>query len=297
MLSHASNISKESRNQASGKTNAEQEKGLSLPGKGFHADLQSLANNSASVKQLKAYQDMADSHVSKSVQPVIQKAERQTTLFNKTGKTWHKNMQIIDSDSPSDYVHLSRSAGITQSDKESFSDSAIPNDVDYNEGSDKRERVELATSTKPNFKKDSFTAANNVHITLEGRYRRAMHKLSNEFVDDTIGIKKGAPVDGEFNNLNFGDFITQADKKQLSNYSIQQWIENTADDAEYVLRAKTPIERKEDVPELLSKVDEVKNSTLAFTNQLIAGTPALKSMEEKEHLVHYGGTPWKKNRG
>ncbi len=297
MLSHSANITKEPRTIATEKNSAEQESGLSLPGRGHHSDLQSLANNSTSIKQVKAYQDMADSHISKSPQPIIQKVERQTTLFNKSGKTWHKNMQIIDSDSPSDYVHLSRSAGIAQQDKESFSDSAIPGDVEYNEGSDKRERVELATSSKPNFKKDSFTAANNVHITLEGRYRRVMHKLSNEFVDDTMGIKKGAPVDGEFNNLNFGDFITQADKKQVSNHSIQQWIENTADDAEYVLRAKTPLERKEDVPDLLSKVDEVKNSTLAFANQLISGTPALKSMEDKENLVHYGGTPWKKNRG
>ncbi|MBD2340804.1 DUF4157 domain-containing protein [Calothrix sp. FACHB-156] len=233
--------------------------------------------------------------------PFVQRVERQTTIYTKQGDNWQKNMQIIDSNSASDYVHVSRS---TNTDPESINKSLVPKDLVYSGG--RRERVEIGTDSKPNFDRTKYTAANNVHITLEGRYMQVMYALATQMLDDRDSIKNGPPV-LEFGNLNFGalkfsdpsqqnlNFSAwkSQGQQQVSNYSIQQWIEIAAEDTEDLILTNTVDEwDRERIPELIKVVREVRDSTLNFTNHLIASTPELKFLEQNNRLVHYNGTSW-----
>lgn len=231
---------------------------------------------------------MANSYQQSHHMPVVQREERQTTLYAKDGVNWKKNMQIIDSTDPSDYVHLSRS---TTTDPQTIHEHALPADIVPSGAAGKREKVETATDAAPHFNKANFTAANNTHITLEGRYMRVLRRLATDMFDDRAAIKGGPPVDAEFANLNFGDFDVHGGE-QVSPYSIQQWIENAADDTEDALRTNVAPELQDAVPELIDVANEVKDSTLNFANTLIASTPALNTLEQNNKLVHYGGAPW-----
>ncbi|MEH2067455.1 MAG: DUF4157 domain-containing protein [Nostoc sp.] len=228
-----------------------------------------------------AYHDMSNSA------PVVQRAERQTTLYGQHGQQWQKNMQIIDSISASDYVHLSRS---TTTDPESIHTNQLPNDIVFGGVQGRRQRVETATDDNQNFDRAQYTAVNNVHITLEGRYMQVMRTLATNMFDNREAIKNGPPV-GNFANLNFGDFETH-EQQQVSKYGIQQWITIAADDTEDFLRTNVTQGYQETVPELIEVVNEVENSTLNFTNQLISSTPELNQLEQNNNLVHYAGAPW-----
>jgi len=248
--------------------------------------LQVMANDSPQVSQLRAFQDMANNDSAQLPVP-IQMVERQTTIYAKQGQNWNKNMQIIDSNSPSDYVHLSRS---TNTDPQQFRNQVSQHPQGFNVDGSRGTTEEIADDENPQFDRDLFTAENNVHITLEGRYMTVMRTLATDMFDNRVAIKNGPPV-GAFANLNFGDF-NEHGEQQVSNYAIQQWIEMAADDTEYFLRTGIEEEYEGQANDLIDVLEEVKNSTLDFTEQLIATTPALNNLEENDNLVHYGGAPW-----
>lgn len=225
----------------------------------------------------------------------IQREERQTTLYARSIGIWRKNMQIIDSTSSDDYVHLSRS---TTTDPMAFAVNVAPPNTEVSVNDvNKRSGIDVANGADQ-FSREHFTADNNVHITLEGRYMQAIHHLASQRWDNSVGIKAGPPV-GDYTNLNFGDLT---DQEQLSNYSIQQWIELVADEAESHLQANVAGDNldgsmsdalKEAIEDSIAAIHRIKNSTLAFTNTLIDSTPALHDMEEGINFGHYGGEPWR----
>ena len=231
--------------------------------------------------------------------PSIQKQERQITTYTSNKDQWQKNMQIIDSPDVSNYVHVSRSTTTDPQTipKEKKSKNSNATIVDNGK---KMQQVETADNEK-SFDRALYSTDNNVHITLEGRYMQVMHTLAKTMIDNREGIKNGPPV-ADFANLNFGSagetnqqtvsqFAFQDKQRQISNYGIQQWIERAADDTEDLLKDVSENE-KEQANELIEVVNEVKNSTLNFTNQLIGSIPALKKMEADDKLVHYSGKPW-----
>ncbi len=255
--------------------------------------VQRHVNGSERLSQLKDSSDI-----------ILQKVERQTTIFNQNAgdnHLWDKNMQIIDSTDPSDYVHMSRS---TTTDPEQIHIHDMPADI-VHAAPGRRQRTELAGAAAPVFDRAQFTAANNAHITLEGRYMQVMHTLLHAGFDNRIAIKAGPPV-GDFTNLNFGDFNVHG--AQISHLGIEQWIEDTADETEDQLRTNTldmdevpddEVEaeefleqHQEHIGELVGVVGEVKDSTLAFTENLIATTPELNAIDDDDRLVHYNGAVW-----
>lgn len=261
-------------------------KALEHTGRIHNAVTDNIQINSVQVQQFKNNQNMTNLQESTCNVPVVQREERQTTLYTEErGHIWKKNMQIIDSDSVSDYVHLSRSTD-TDTDNDPINIHELPEDVEYFGLQGKRQKVETGTT----FDRENYTEENNVHITLEGRYMQVMRTLETDMFDNRDAIKNGPPV-GDFANLNFGDSEAKG-KEPVSNYAIQQWIEIAAEDTEDFLRTNVAEEYQDRVPELIDVVNDVKDSTLNFTNNLITSTPALDELEKNNKLVHYGGAPW-----
>jgi hypothetical protein len=226
----------------------------------------------------------------------IQRVVRQTTLFDKRQQRWHKQMQIIDSTDSSAYVHLSRS---TVSDAE---DTALaPADTEVVDGDvNKRARVE-APGDLAGFKGANNVRDNNVHITLEGRYKQVMRRLQ-ALADEREAIKSGPPVVGDFANLNFRVEAQGVEAK--SRYTIEQWIANTAEDARDAIRTNPPehylavgedqdaIQQQiETTQELIGQTvqvaDDVEEATMDLADHLITNS----GLKDKD-LVHYAGTPW-----
>lgn len=214
----------------------------------------------------------------------IQKQDRRTTIYGRNSDNhnqWDKNMEIIDSISPSEYVHISRST-ITDSAHFNVQEHNVPEGVVYNAGRYAGE--ETAPIAHPHFNYDLYNEDNNGHITLEGRYVQVLKTLTSGF-DNRVPIKAGPPV-GQYNNLNFGN------QPQISQYDITQYIENTADDAEDYIRQNYDNEdgRRDD---LIETLNETKDSTLSFTDHLISNTPYLRELNEAQSINHYGGGPWR----
>lgn len=218
---------------------------------------------------------------------VIQREERKTTIYAKDGQTWKKNMEIIDSASASNYVHLSRS---TTSDPESFPIAGAKANALDRDGS----RGTKVENTDDAYDRSAFTAGNNAHITLEGRYVDVLQSIV-DMGDNSRAIKSGPPVSDKYANLNYGPGV------QISRKGIEQYITETATKAtNYVLdnnigffpdaTNEQNLERRD---EITGGIDAVMNSTLEFTTQLIASTPYLKGLDDRSELVHYGGAAWR----
>lgn len=220
---------------------------------------------------------------------VIQREERKTTVYGRIEQTWQKNMEIIDSASASNYVHLSRS---TTSDPESFLNNA-PQAKTLDRNGSRGTKVE---NTDDAYSRANFTGENNAHITLEGRYVDVLQSII-DMGDNRIGIKNGPPVSDSYANLNYGP------GKQISKKSIEQYITETATKAVNYVQDnnigffdESPyednLERRKDITE---GIEEVMQSTLDFTTELITSTPYLNGLDQANNLVHYGGAAWVPN--
>ena len=246
--------------------------------------VQPKAENQAAVGEI-----IADYGNNLTQRKVIQREERKTGIYEKTGQTWKKNMEIIDSASASNYVHLSRS---TTSDPESFpttGERANALDRDGNRGT-------KTENTEGTYGRAAFTAGNNAHITLEGRYVDVLQSII-DMGDNRIGIKSGPPVSDTYANLNYGP------GDQISRKSIEQYITETATKAVNYVQDNNIGFFKEDTyennlerrKEISDGIEEVMQSTFDFTTHLIASTPYLKGLDDRNLLVHYGGDTWRPN--
>lgn len=215
----------------------------------------------------------------------VQRVKRKTQIFSRVPNTnnFNKNMEIIDSTSASAYVHLSRDA---EANEAAVNIQQQPNFFNGLQEAAKRSRVDDEPANQP-FNLARYTQANNVHVTLEGRYALVMSRLANGGAD-LDGIKRGAPVADAYANLNFGSYADH-DEYQASEKDIFTYIDQFAEDAEEIVR-----NREEDFDgqkdELVQTIGDVQTETRNFADTLIQGS-ALKDLADDD-FVHYGGEPW-----
>lgn len=216
----------------------------------------------------------------------VQRVERKTSIYNKVPQTndYNKNMEIVDSTSPSVYVHLSRDAA---GDGASVNIQQQPNFFNGRNEGNKRTQIEEGVDDNAHFDLAAYTVANNVHVTLEGRYALVMSQLANG-VDNLDNVKIGPPVADGYANLNFGSYAAH-NNYTASDKSVYAYIDQYAEDAEEIVRNReeTYDGQKE---ELVQQIDKVKDDTRAFTDYLIASSD-LSDLTDAD-FVHYGGEPW-----
>ena len=211
--------------------------------------------------------------------------EHSITTYTQNKENWTEKMRMIESTSPSTYVHASRDGDSKFTSKNL---SKTFNNVNYIGG----DLASRTTATNPT-EKDQINKTNNGHITLEGRYMYLMNQLVHDaFSLQLDAIKKGPPVISGYDNLNFSDYNEK--KIQISPYSIQQIIENIAEDAEDFIRTNKNDTDDMDYP--ISIIKHVSEDTLNYTNHLIDSIPYLKDADKNNNLVHYHGGPWPKIR-
>jgi hypothetical protein len=282
----------------------------------YNKRLQKVTNNNTRIQQFNPYQSMTNSQERICSSTVVQRRERLVADFRRKDQFWVKTAEMIESENISTFVHINRQPSqeqfkdiIKDPDYERYSVNQPPEPSEVVDGGRKRKRVLLGD----HFSREHFTRDKNVHITLEGRYMDVMSKLL-EMSDMRETIKLGEPT-GRYDNLDFGGMYEHGGVCK-SDYSIQQWIENVADitetrllrfiDSEVALsnlpqyKDAKPEERREmietnneSVKRLIEVLNEVKTSTLNYTNHLIESTRDLQDMDAHNKLVHYGGNPWR----
>ena len=226
---------------------------------------------------------------------IIQKEDRLTRSYTKTagrsGPIYIPDMLIIDSTSPSTYVHLSRNP--TGEEKK------IPGNSReiYKSGNKFASRTTNQASITE--AKKHFTTENNAHITLEGRYKRIMVNLVQGQNVDLDATKTGAPTDGTYQNLNYKYSFNNEEKK--SSNSIIEQINKTAQEAKDNVekgvdanKNYTPISKKIKRQNRII-IERVKNDTLAYATTLIntLKKPSKGKNEKNDpKLIHYNGNPW-----
>jgi hypothetical protein len=233
-----------------------------------------------------AYSPLVSAQRHRGASDVVQRQERETTIYKHGKQSWFKHMQIIDSTLPSAYVHMSRS---TATDAHAFGTQKTAHPPGFAiSGNGSRGTIEhTATALIPHFNRAAFNAANNVHLTLEGRYRQVMGTLISGMYDSRIDVKAGPPV-SVFANLNYGNGANH--QPAVSNVSITDRISNTAQATIDTLNAFPDAEYAEIKPDLILAATETRDATLALTNQLLM-TPVF-SAPGAAAPVQYGGAPW-----
>ncbi|BCL35119.1 DUF4157 domain-containing protein [Nostoc sp. MS1] len=251
----------------------------------------------------------ANNQGSRGGEIVINCAERRVTTFDKREKNWVASMEIIDSDDPHNYVHLSRSTVdnekvINESVAKAQGLKPVPG---KNAKSIKTETLESGDAP---FDRTNYTENNNVHITLEGRYKKVLSKVAKEGfgIED---VKGGSPVT-EYDNLNYArgtaldertiqTRITEEAGKAKTNADAnikESWKEIVTDVKKQYKGDKDKINKEIDrlKPEHQGMHNDRQNSitaieqgTLNLTNNLIASVPALTDMQAKGTLVQYHG--------
>lgn len=256
----------------------------------------SVLDYSTQSEGLQRKADMMHSRPIKSIYNSVaqMEKERATIKFEKNrANEWHRNMEIIESTSPYVFVHTSRNAKDTETNPIPVNNAAIVKS--RNTG-----LFHLTNQVSINREKNKFQSNEEVnsHITLEGRYIRALLNIASNSSTSLKGLKKGSPVDANYDNLNFKfqSLIPDGDALK-SEKSIIQWINETAAKAKnnvyknskFAESKKHPIELKNDAIDLIGKVEF---RTASYANDLIKNLKAQAQDHAQERIVHYGGNPW-----